>query len=325
MAYGIDSTGDNRLITAFFDDRSAATRAVERLVALGVPESQVRLTEGASTGSSATTTTEHRSGGFLDALADLFMPDEDRYTYAEGLRRGGYMVSATVGDGYYDRAIDILDDDGTVDLSERESTWRSEGWTGYDANRSDMGDVPLTESMGVSGTRTTGTGATGMDSAGMGTGLGATGGFGSGATARASDSGYDTGLTGRDEAIPVVEERLRVGKRDVNHGRVRIRSYVIEQPVHESVNLRQEHVDIERRPVDRAVTAGDDLFRERTIEVEERGEEAVVSKEARVVEEVRLRKDATERTDQIDDTVRRTEVEIEDDRGVRRDPLNRGL
>ena len=60
-----------------------------------------------------------------------------------------------------------------------------------------------------------------------------------------------------------------------------------------------------------------DPFQERTIEVEERGEEAVVSKEARVVEEVVVRKEADQRTETISDTVRKTEVDVEDERSVR--------
>ncbi|WP_431272593.1 YsnF/AvaK domain-containing protein [Dankookia sp. P2] len=118
-----------------------------------------------------------------------------------------------------------------------------------------------------------------------------------------------------DEAsIPVIEERLRVGKRETGHGRVRIRSYVVETPVQEQVTLRQEHVQVERRPVDRPLTGAEAAFGERTIEATERSEEAVVAKEARVKEEVSLRKTAEDRTETVRDTVRRTEVEVEDDR-----------
>ena len=112
----------------------------------------------------------------------------------------------------------------------------------------------------------------------------------------------------------MTEEQLTVGKRDVAHGRVRVRSYVVETPVQEQVNLRQEHVSIERRPVDRAAGAGDNLFRERTVEAEERAEEAVVAKEARVKEELVLKKDVNQRTETVSDKVRRTEVEVEDER-----------
>ena len=56
-------------------------------------------------------------------------------------------------------------------------------------------------------------------------------------------------------------------------------------------------------------------FTDRTIEATAQGEEAVVSKDARVVEEVGIRKDATQRTETVTDKVRRTEVEVEDERG----------
>jgi uncharacterized protein (TIGR02271 family) len=291
-SFGIDAGTGTRMITAYFEDRSAATRAVERLVALGIPETRVRLT---GDGTTSAAPERHRSGGFLDALADLFLPDEDRYTYAEGLSRGGYVVAAEVDSAYYDRAIDILDDDGTIDIGERAESWRSQGWTGWEQ------------------TRDRAAGTTYSDTAAVDAVSGSTSGY-------ADRTGS---VSGREESIPVVEERLRVGKRDVSNGRVRVRSYVIEEPVHESVTLRQEHVDVERRPVDRTATAADDLFRERTIELEERGEEAVVSKDARVTEELVLRKQATERTEDVSDTVRRTEVEVEDERGVARDPLTR--
>jgi uncharacterized protein (TIGR02271 family) len=115
--------------------------------------------------------------------------------------------------------------------------------------------------------------------------------------------------------VPVYEEQLRVGKRDVSHGRVRIRSYVVETPVNEQVRLRSESVQVERKPVDRPVAAGDALFQDRVIEAEERAEEAVVTKDTRVKEELTVRKTTDDRAQDIRDTVRHTEVEIQDDRG----------
>jgi uncharacterized protein (TIGR02271 family) len=134
------------------------------------------------------------------------------------------------------------------------------------------------------------------------------------------DSTYAQGRSTNtgDEVIPVAEEELHVGKREVSHGRVRIRSHIVERPVQEQVSLTEERVAVERRPVEGTMRSGSvndgDLFRERTIDMEERGEEAVVSKEARVVEEVVVRKEANQRTETISDTVRKTEVEVDDDR-----------
>ena len=118
--------------------------------------------------------------------------------------------------------------------------------------------------------------------------------------------------------VQVAEEELQVGKRDVGRGSVRVRSYVTERPVEEQVELRQERVTIERRPVDRAVAPGDAAFTERTIEAVERGEEAVVSKTARVTEEIGLRTDVEQETETVRDTLRKQEVEIEDDRAPRK-------
>jgi len=111
-------------------------------------------------------------------------------------------------------------------------------------------------------------------------------------------------------SVPVVEEELAVGKRAVETGRVRVRSYVVERPVEAEIRLREEHVEVERRPAS-DTTAGDDAFKERSVEVTERGEEAVVSKTPRVKEEVVVRKEADERTETVKDTVRKTEVAVE--------------
>ena len=113
-------------------------------------------------------------------------------------------------------------------------------------------------------------------------------------------------------ALPVVEEQLQVGKRAVQRGGVRVYTRVTERPVEETINLREEQVRVERRPVDRPVSEADlAAVREGAIEVTTTGEEAVVSKQARVVEEVVVGKEATERTETVRDTVRRTDVDVE--------------
>jgi uncharacterized protein (TIGR02271 family) len=116
-----------------------------------------------------------------------------------------------------------------------------------------------------------------------------------------------------DTAIPILEEELQVGKRQVQRRGVRIYSHVTATPVEEQVRLREEHVRVQRNPVNRPVSEADaDAFRERTIELTETAEEAVVGKQARVVEEVTVGKDVTERTETVRDKVRRTEVELEE-------------
>ena len=116
----------------------------------------------------------------------------------------------------------------------------------------------------------------------------------SGWTGAAATTGQ-RGTTGADEVIQVAEERLVVGKREVDRGGVRVRSYIVSTPVSEQVTLREETVGIERRPVDRAVQAGDEAFRDRSIEVLATGEEAGTGKQAFVTEEIAVRKDVPPR------------------------------
>ncbi len=129
-----------------------------------------------------------------------------------------------------------------------------------------------------------------------------------------TDANLRTGTaTQNDIAIPIMEEQLQVGKRQVERGGVRIYSNVTERPVEAEVRLREEHVHVERRPVDRSVSNADmSAFKEGVIEVTEMSEEAVVSKQARVVEEVVVGKDVRERSETVHDTVRRTEVDVKE-------------
>lgn len=116
------------------------------------------------------------------------------------------------------------------------------------------------------------------------------------------------------ETLKVMEEELQVGKRTAETGGVRIRQHVTERPVHEQIQLCEEHAIVERRPVDRVASPGeiDALsMQDRELEIRERAEQAVVGKTARVVEEVRVGKEVTGRTETIDETVRRTDVDVE--------------
>src|SRR5579884_3106944 len=113
-------------------------------------------------------------------------------------------------------------------------------------------------------------------------------------------------------SVPVVQEDMQVGKRRVLRGNVRVYSRVVSQPVEETVRLREEHVRVERQPVNRPATEADlAAGQEKVIEVQEFAEEPVIGKQARVVEEVRVGKDVTERTETVRDTLRHTEVNVE--------------
>ena len=317
------SQGQARGVSAFFDNQASAQKAVNDLIAAGVAREMISMTGGqGAAGELGSTASGNQDKGFWDSLKDLFLPDEDRYSYAEGLRRGGYLVAVQADAANYERVLDILDNDGSVNMDERETQWRSEGWTGFTGNEArDAGGLT------ASGTSGIGMGAGVGGAVGDLTGVTALGGTSTSAAATRTDTlagrtassattaGTEVG-GGRDETISLYEERLKIGKREVDHGRVRIRSYVVETPVNEQVSLHDEKVFVDRKAVDRPVTATDAMFQDRVIEAEERVEEAVIGKEARVTEEITLRKTVEDRMQTVSDTVRRTEVEIEDGRTV---------
>ncbi len=279
----------SRTLTAMFDSRSEAERAREELQRIGATAEiidQDRLggsgsysdTYGNTGASGSGMSRDGSSGsgrGFWAELKDMFVSDEDRYSYEEGVRRGGVLLTARVDESRADEAYQILDRGGSVDLDQREQSWRSEGWQGYQGRQQQA--------------------------------LGTT-------SSSASATSASEGVV-QEERIPIVEEQLRVGKREVTRGGARVRSYIEEVPVDETVNLREEHVHIERRPVDQPLTGqalAGDAFQERTVEVTETAEEPVVAKEARVKEELVVAKTTTERTEQIHDKVRRTQVEVDE-------------
>lgn len=111
--------------------------------------------------------------------------------------------------------------------------------------------------------------------------------------------------------IPIVREELRVGKREVERGGVRVSVHVKETPVTEQIHLREEHVEIERHLVDRAPLPGEATFRGEELSFEEYAEEPVISKEARVVEEIVVHKRVTERDEIVNDKIRATEVSVD--------------
>ena len=117
----------------------------------------------------------------------------------------------------------------------------------------------------------------------------------------------------RETTIPVIEENMNVGKKEVERGGIRIRQRVVEKPVEENINLREEHVKVDRKNVDRPATDRDfDQANDQDIEIREHTEVPVVNKEARVVEEIKVTKEVTNRDEKVKDTVRKTEVDVDD-------------
>ena len=115
------------------------------------------------------------------------------------------------------------------------------------------------------------------------------------------------------ETVQAVKEEVEIGKRRVAKGGLKATSQVIETPVRETVTLRDEAVDVERRTVDRPLSAdeGKAAFGEKTVELTATSETPEITKEARVVEEVVLSKTASEQEKTVEAVARRTDVKVE--------------
>jgi uncharacterized protein (TIGR02271 family) len=332
-----------KTVVGLFDDLNDAQRAVNDLTQLGIPRDQISIartsTEKTATGSATTGTDSGdvaggaaagaatgaviggaagliaslsalaipgfgpvlaagplvaaltgaglgaAAGGLVGALVKAGVPEEEAEYYTEGVRRGGTLVTLRADDALADRAADVMNRHRAIDVDERAATWRSSGWTPR--------ATASAQTAAASQTATTQRTAP--------------------APARSDAGRSQDWKSGENEKVrvPVVEERIDVGKREVRAGGVRVYKDVVEQPVSKDVDLREEHVRVERRPVDRPATAADLRPGEQRIEMTETREVPVVEKSARVVEEVVVNKDVTQHTQTVRDSVKKTDVRVE--------------
>ena len=117
--------------------------------------------------------------------------------------------------------------------------------------------------------------------------------------------------TAKEEVLRLAEEQLDVGKRQVETGKARIRRFVTERPVEAHVTLHEEHAEMLRRAVSDPALARDVDWADKTIEITETAEQAVVNKTAHVAEEVVIRKEGSDHVETVRSTVRRQQVELE--------------
>jgi uncharacterized protein (TIGR02271 family) len=115
-----------------------------------------------------------------------------------------------------------------------------------------------------------------------------------------------------DVIIPLVDEELEIAKRQVEAGGVRVQTRIVTKAVRREVPVREEHVTIERRKVDEWLSHddADAQLHDRAVEIKATSEQPFAVKRAHAVEELVLKKERTERTQEVEDTVRHTEAEI---------------
>ncbi len=200
-------------------------------------------------------------------------PDHDTAVYDRSVQGGSSVVTVRVPEEHIAQVMQILEAHHPIDIDERA------GQYGLASAGAQMG--------AASGTMA-----------------------GAASSVRGAIAGTTTDTTGEPGTIQLSEEQLAIGKRVVNRGGTRIRRFVVETPVEQQVTLHDEQVTLERRPVTDGRPATDS-FSEKVIEMTATGEEVVVSKTARVVEEVGLRRQGVEHVETVRDTVRKEDVAIE--------------
>ena len=292
-------------LVAVFDNSTDARNAMEELLASGFSRSDVRLSNSDASTDTASASASGNDGdqsfgtSVMNFFSDLFGSDSsDRSSmYSDAVSRGNCVLTVTTeSEPEVERAADVVEAHGPIDIDEHHDTL--------------MGGNPDMRSAAMARGAEQGMQQHSQQSLQSGSGAS----MGSGAM---SSQGTSAGSSrqfaeGDSQAIPVVREELKVGKREVQRGGVRIFSRVVEEPVDESLSLREEHVSVQRRPVDQPIDPDDiAAFKDATIEMRESSEEAVVEKSARVVEEVTIGKEVTNREEHVRDTLRHTEVEVE--------------
>ena len=120
-----------------------------------------------------------------------------------------------------------------------------------------------------------------------------------------------------DDAMTRSEEELRVGTTERDAGRVRLRKYVVEDEVTETVPVRREEIRVEREPitdgnVDEALDGP--AISEEEHEVVLHEEEVVVDKRAVPKERVRLEKDTVTDEETVSETLRKEEIDVDESR-----------
>ncbi|USX20606.1 YsnF/AvaK domain-containing protein [Oxalobacteraceae bacterium OTU3REALA1] len=296
-------------LAAVFEQRGDADRAKAELLNAGFSSSAVRLASGTGTQtqastqtSSAASTDDSIGGSIMQFFSSIFGNDEhaDKQAYSSAINRGNTVLTVDAGtEDEIERAADIIEGFGPLDIDEQQGLpGQAQAYQGAYQG----GQASAAGSMQDAGTIASGATQSGTQATTAGTMQGT----------QSAATGSMQRTTTEEQAIPVIQEELKVGKRTVQRGGVRVYQRVIETPVQEDITLREEHVTIERHPVDQAI-APDQVpaFQEKSFELRESAEEAVVQKSARVVEEVVVGKEVSQRQEQISDTVRSTDVEVE--------------
>jgi uncharacterized protein (TIGR02271 family) len=214
-----------------------------------------------------------RPAGLWERMFGGGLAQHEADVYSQSLERGGMVVSVRVPDSEVAHATGILDIHRPIDVHDRAITSGIAPAARVEAAAASIVAAPIAVEQKVA------------------------------VSPRLAEA--------HDEVLRLAEEQLQVGKRMVESGRTRVRRFVTEREVSADVTLHEEHADVLRRAVTDPKYIGEIDWADSTIEVRETAEQALVSKTARVVEEVALRKIGSDHVETVHDKIRRQQVEIE--------------
>ncbi|AVV39909.1 YsnF/AvaK domain-containing protein [Pantoea vagans] len=274
-------------IVTMFSNISLAEGAKRNLIKVGFLDDDIDIISGERL---RTEGHEARHPGFWQRLFGNTLEEDQAEVYEDAMRTGGVVLSLRADEDELPRALGILD--AHEELTERSAALPDD--YAPDDGLTAPASGTLQENGAIDPLQT--------DSAHRG-------------AARTALTGDESD----EDVLRLAEERLEVGKRLVSEGSTRVRRYTVTDRVSENVSLHEQHAEIFRRPVSETGSPDQVDWSEKTIEVEETHEQPVVNKTAQIIEEVVLRKEASDRVETINDSVRRQEVDIDH---ARADHLN---
>ena len=261
-------------VVAVFDTAAHAEAAIKALKAGGFADADISLFDDARLkAGKAAIAAGVREAGLWHRLFGRDVHQHEASVYGQTIEEGGVVVSARVLDSEVAHAIAILDLHRPVDVHDRAVTSGIAPAAHVAAIEKKLDAVPLAPAQQVAVSPKL--------------------------------------AAAHDEVLRLAEEQLQVGKQMVETGRTRVRRFVTERAVSADVNLHEEHAEVLRRAVTDPKYVGDIDWADQEIEMVESAEHALVSKTARVVEEVGLKKIGTDHVETVHDKLRRQQVEIE--------------
>ena len=246
------ASSHNRFVVGLFDEKTDADRVTTALHTADFGDINMRDKSDLS--------------GMTAYLNRHGVPDAHSHFYAEGVRRGGHLLTVFSDDEHYSTAVELMRDHGAVDVAKRSHYHKQSGGEKFNPQAQPYSDDEAQAE-------------------------------------REKHQSHKYDDAEGERILPEIEETVHIGKEKVDRGGVRIFARETEVPIERNVTLRDETILVDRTKVDRAATADDlQAFEEGEFTLKETDEQAVVSKEARVTGEVRVGKTAEDKTETVRET-----------------------